>query len=396
MHLPSVDPPRRHRHHAGHVRPVLVEVVAEGGVGPVEVLAAGRVVAAHRPRVALELADHRARVDVVDADHPAPLRDDPEVHPMGLLPRVRGVPGPVQVQEDPVPTGPPRHRTHRGEADREVDHDDHRAQLLRELGPLVHLFHRGRGHVQVVALDLAGALRRSVDRLHAVEEPVPPPVEGLGVRVLVVLGEVEPAAEGLVDDPAVVPRRQAQLRLHRAAEERPPVLVEHLALDHDPVGRALERLEVLGRDPEVFEPQSPEGLEPEDVADDRRRHVGDRAFLEQIELVGDVGDVLLGLGAGDRLHPVALALVVLVRREPVRPHDRPGRRGRLPRHGRRRLLRLDAGLRDEAERGEDVGVGRLVVGSPVAHVLVGDDPSPEAVVRRRHRALRSPSHRGRG
>ena len=75
---------------------------------------------------------------------------------MGLLPRVGGVPGPVQVQDHPVRARPVGHRLHRGIADGEVDHDDDAAELFGELGALVHILHGGRGHVQVMALDLAG------------------------------------------------------------------------------------------------------------------------------------------------------------------------------------------------------------------------------------------------
>ena len=67
-----------------------------------------------------------------------------------------------------------------------------------------------------------------------------------------------------------------------------------------PCGGALERLHVVRRDAHVLEAQRLERLEAEDVADDRRGEVGDRALLEQVEVVGDVGDVLarvLGTGS---------------------------------------------------------------------------------------------------
>ena len=162
-----------------------------------------------------------------------------------------------------------------------------------------------------------------MDGLDAEEEAVPPAHEGLAVDVLVVLGEVEPALEGLVDDPPVAAGRQAELGLHGRAEEGPPVLVEVLALHHDAVRRPGERLDVVGRDPHVLEPQGLEGLEAEDVADDRRRQVGDRTLFEEVDVVGDIGDEL-SLRTRDGIDPVTLGLVVLVRRETVGPHHGPG------------------------------------------------------------------------
>jgi hypothetical protein len=64
-----------------------------------------------------------------------------------------------------------------------------------------------------VALDFPGLGLGPVDPLHREQEAVPPAHERLGVDVLVVFGEVEAAAQGLIDDPPVVARRQAELRL---------------------------------------------------------------------------------------------------------------------------------------------------------------------------------------
>ena len=209
-------------------------------------LVAQRVVEAlRRRRVALELADDGAGVDVVDAHQAAPLGDHAEADAVGLLARVGAVAGAVEVQDHPVRAGPLGHRLDRGVADREVDHDDDRAELLRELGALVHLLHRPGGHVHVAALDLAGRGLGARDGLHHVGEAVAPAHERLRVDVLVVLGEVEAAAERLVDDAAVVLGREAELRLDGRAEERAAELVEHLALHDDPVGGALEGLHVV-------------------------------------------------------------------------------------------------------------------------------------------------------
>ena len=51
--------------------------------------------------------------------------------------------------------------------------------------------------------------------------------------------------------------------------------------------------------PHVLQAQRLQRLEAEHVADDRGGEVGDRARLEQVEIIGDVGEILLvGLGAG--------------------------------------------------------------------------------------------------
>ena len=83
--------------------------------------------------------------------------------------------------------------------------------------------------ITVVALEFAGLGGGLVDPFHAVQEAVAPVHEGLRVDVLVVLGEVQAALQGLVDDAAVILARQAQLRLDRGAQQRPTVLVEALS-----------------------------------------------------------------------------------------------------------------------------------------------------------------------
>ena len=219
--------------------------------------AQGVVIALDHRRVTLELADHRARVEMVDPEQPAPLRDHAERHSVVLLPRVSPVAGAVEVEDHAVAPGPLRHRLHRRVTDGQVHHDDDAADLLGELGPLVHVLHGRGGHVHVVTLDLTARGARAADALDRVQVTIAPAHERLRVDVLVVLGEVEPAAQRLKHHPAVVLGRQAELRLDRGAEQRAPELVEILALHHDPVRRALEGLDVLGRDPQVLEAAAP-------------------------------------------------------------------------------------------------------------------------------------------
>ena len=193
--------------------------------------------------------------------------------------------------------------------------------------------------------------------------------EGLRVDVLVVLGEVEPALQRLVDDAAVVAAGQAELRLHRGAEQRTAELVEAFALDHDAGRGSLEGLDIGDRQPHVLQPQRLQRLEAEDVADDRGREIGDRAGLEQVEIIGDIGEVAAGR-IRHRVDPVALGAVLLRGRQTVGPHHRPGRGRGFAGHRGAGFGRIDAVLRRHPEQRDDVGVLGLVVRLPIAHALV--------------------------
>jgi hypothetical protein len=155
-------------------------------------------------------------------------------------------------------------------------------------------------------------------------------------------------------------------------------LVEALALDHDARGRAVEGLHVGRRQAHVLQAQGLERLEAEHVADDRRRQVGDGARLEEIEVVGDVGEKLV-FAAGHRVDAVGLGAVALAGRQAIGPDHGPGRRGRLTGHGGRGLDGIDAVLRRDAEQRDHIGVDRLVVGLPVAHLRVLHDAGAVAV-----------------
>ena len=163
---------------------------------------------------------------------------------------------------------------------------------LGEFGALVHVLHRRGGDVEIGPFELARRGLRPVHRLHAVEEAVAPVHERLGVDVLIVLGEVEAALQRLVDDAPVVAAGKPELRLHRRSKQRTAEFVEPLALDHNAGGRPLERLHIGHGQAHVLEPQGLERLEAEHVADDRSGEIGDRARLEEVEVVGDVGEVL--------------------------------------------------------------------------------------------------------
>ncbi len=378
VHLARVDAAGRDGHHLAQVRPVLIEEQAALQVLPRHRIAAHVVEALHRHRIAFELADGRSGVQVIDAGETQPLRDHPERHAVVLLARVRAVPRAVHVQDHVVAPRPARHRLDRGPADDEVDHHDARAELLRELGALVHRFHRAGRHVEVVPLHLAAVRLRAVHRFHAEEEAIAPVHERLRVDVLVVLGEIEAAGQALVDDAAVVAAREPQLRLHRRAEQRTAELVEALALDHDARRRPLERLHVRHRDADVLEAQRLHRLEPEHVADQRCREVRDRPFLEQDQVVRDVREILLRVRrarprVGHRIDAVRLGAIALARGQAVGPDHRPRRGRRLAGDGGGRFLGVHAFLRRDPEEADDVRVARRVVRLPVAHLAVLED-----------------------
>ena len=204
-------------------------------------------------------------------------------------------------------------------------HDDRRAELLGELRALVHVLWRRCRNVQVVALSLAGFRLGLLDRFHDEAKPVAPAHKGLRVDVLVVLGEIEPATQALVNSPAVVLRRQPELRLDRAAEHRSTVLVHLVALDLNAVRRSAAGHHIRDRKAHVFEAQGADRLEAEHVADQRGEHVDDRTLLEQIDGIGDKC-VEAARVAGDVLDPVGTPLVMGEIGQQIGPHRSPGSR----------------------------------------------------------------------
>ncbi len=202
------------------------------------------------------------------------------------------------MQDHVVAPRPFRHRLDRGVTNHQIDHHDDGAELLGKFGALVHVLHRAGGDIEIGALDFAGRRLRAIDRLHAIEKPVAPMHERLRVDVLVVLGEVEPALQRLVDDAAIIAAGEAEFRLDGGPEDRTAELVEPFALDHDAGRRTLERLHIGDGEPHVLQSQRLQRLEAEHVADDGRREIGDRPRLEQVEVIGDIGEPL-PLGAGD-------------------------------------------------------------------------------------------------
>ena len=252
-----------------------------------------------------------------------PLGDHPKAYAMILLTRVGRVTGAVQMQDHVVSARPFGDGLDRGVTDDQVDHDDHAAQLLGELGALVHVLHRGGGDVEVMAFHFAAGRRGAAYRLHAEEEAVAPVHERLRVYVLVVFGEVQAAAQRLVHDTTVVLAGKPQLRFDRGAEQRAAELIQALALHHDPGRWPVEGLDVGNGEAHVFETECLDRLEAEHVADDRGGQVGNGAGLEKIEVVGDIGKILVGL-VRNRIHAIGLAAIEVAGGETVGPDHGPG------------------------------------------------------------------------
>ena len=106
-------------------------------------------------------------MQVVAARHPQPLGQHPEVDAVVLLAVHHGVHGAMHMQQHALVATPVAERlVHRQPRRQVVVHDDRRAQLTGELGPFERLLDRRRGHVEVVALALAGVGLGLLDRLH--------------------------------------------------------------------------------------------------------------------------------------------------------------------------------------------------------------------------------------
>ena len=156
-----------------------------------------------------------------------------------------------------------------------------------------------------------------------------------------------------------------------APSKRASEFIQVLALHHDTVRRPLKRFRVVRRNSHIFQAQRLKCLEAEDVADNRGRQIGNRAFFEKIDIISDVSDVLIGAGHG--IDPVTLRLIMLVRREAIGPDHGPGCRRRFTGHRCRGFDRIYARLRHQTEGAENVCSLRFVIGVVVAHFRVRCD-----------------------
>ena len=279
-------------------------------------------------------------------------------------------------------------------AGEEVVHDDRHGERLGVFGALVHLLRRGCGNVQVMAFALAGLGLGLFHRLGDEVEALAPAHERLRVDVFVVLGEVQPAAQAFVYRAAVVLRRQAELGLDGAAQQRPAVFVHDVALDRDAVRRTAAGDHVGEGKAHVLEPQRPDRLEAEHVAGERSEHVDHRAFFEQVDGVGDEG-VKAGRVARHVLDAVGAALVMVEIGQEIGPHCGPGAGGGLGRHRCRGLLARNALLRRDLETSQKVGVFHRIVRFPIGVPIVLD-PGAVSAARLAHVCLRFESAKNRG
>jgi len=151
----------------------------------------------------------------------------------------------------------------------------------------------------------------------------------------------------------------------------PAVLVHDVAFDLDAVGRAVAGHHVGDREVDVFEPQRAHGLEAEHVADQRGEDVDHRAFLEQVDGVGNERVKSLVV-AGHVFDRVGATFVVVEVGQQIGPHRGPGSGRRLGSHGGSRLLAGNAGLGCDLEACQDIRCLRLVIRHPVGFAVFLD------------------------
>ena len=322
--------------------------------------------------IAFQLADDGAGVQMVAAGQAQDLGQHPEMDAVVRVAIEHRVHGAVDVQQHAVVAAPLGQPGVGAEAAGDVVvHDDGGADFLGVFGALVHLLGRGRGDVQIMTLALAGFLLGLVDGVHDEVEALAPAHERLGIDVFVVLGEVETAAQAFVDGATVVLGRQSKLGFDGAAEQRPAVLVHDIALDLDAVRRAVAGHDIGDREAHVFQAQGAHRLEAEHIADQGGEDVDHRAFLEQVDGVGDEGVEGLVV-AGHVLDGVGAALVVVEVGQQIGPDRRPGTGGRLGGNGGGSLFAGHAGLRDDLEAGEEIRILRRVIRHPVSLAVFFD------------------------
>ncbi len=322
--MPDVDTAGGDGEGARHGAPVLIEEDAAAAVF-LHIGFAQQVNPAERClAIAFQLADDRAGVQMITAGQAQDLGQHAEVNAVVGVAVEHGVHGAMDVQQHPVLPAPVGQAGVGAEAAGDVVvHDDGCAELLGELGPLVHLFRRRRRDVQIVPLALAGFLLRLVDRLHHELEAVAPAHERLRVDVFVVLGEIQAAAQALVHRAPVVLGRQPELRFDGAAQQRTAVLVQLVALHLDTVRRTAAGLHVGKGEVHILQAQVTQGLEAENVAHQGSEYIDHRALFEEIDGVCDEG-VERFIVARHVLDAIGTALVVVQVGQEIRPHRGPG------------------------------------------------------------------------
>merc|ERR1712100_56385 len=209
-HMPDVDTAGSNGENTRHGTPVLIEEVAAAAIFGNEGFAQLVDIAESGLTITLQLANHGAGMELVTTGQTKALRENAEVDAVLGMTVDHRVHGAVDMQEHAVLTAPLRQTGVGREATGdEVVHDDRHSEFFGELSTLIHLFWSVGGDVQVVTLALAGLLLRQLDGFRNELEAVLPTLEGLGVDVLVVLGEVQTATQALIDNTSIVLTAQA-------------------------------------------------------------------------------------------------------------------------------------------------------------------------------------------
>src|SRR5271166_4949114 len=104
-------------------------------------------------------------------------------------------------------------------------------------------------------------------RLHDEFESMMPAHEGLAVDVFVILGEIKPTAQTLVDGAPIVLCRQSEFRLDGAAEQRAAIFIQTIALHLNSVRRPPAGLDVGERKTQILEPEAADRFESKHVPD---------------------------------------------------------------------------------------------------------------------------------
>ena len=135
--------------------------------------------------------------------------------------------GAVAVDDEPQLAGALEDIGGSGEAGgEEIIHDIAAALGGDVLQPPQGLFRGGGGDVEEMALGFARFGLRLVHGVDAVAEAVAPAVERLAVHVLIVLGGIQAAGQAFVNDRGIILGAQAELGLHRAAQQGAAPLVQ--------------------------------------------------------------------------------------------------------------------------------------------------------------------------
>merc|ERR1712100_41023 len=209
-HVPHMDTAGSNGENARHGTPVLIEEVAAAAVFGHEGFAQLVDVAEGGLTITFQLADHGAGVELVTTGQTQTLGENAEVDAVLGVTVDHRVHGAVDMQQHAVLAAPLRQTGVGSEATGdEVVHDDRHSEFFGELSTLIHLFWSVGGDVQVVTLAPAGLLLRQLDGFRNELEAVLPTLEGLGVDVFVVLGEVQTATQALIDNTSIVLTAQA-------------------------------------------------------------------------------------------------------------------------------------------------------------------------------------------